>query len=157
MDLSIKIEDYVLNIRAGAVIIHNNKVLLHRNMNEDHHAILGGRVSIGESSEETIKREILEELGKKIEITGYVATIENFFEMKNSKYHEIMFIHRAEFCDEEDKLIVDTIHNIEGRKELIYEWVDINELDKINLAPTSMIEILKKGNFPVHKIHNELK
>ena len=157
MDLTIKLKDYKLNIRAGAVIIHNNKVLLHRNTNSDHYAILGGRVSIGESSEETIKREILEEIGKEIEITGYLATIENFFEMKNSKYHEIMFIYRAEFCDEDDKLMIETLSNLEGREGLIYEWIDINELDKINLAPTCMIEILKKGDFPIHKIHNELK
>lgn len=54
----------------------------------------------GENSANTIKREIKEELGKNIEITGYIATIENFFEMKCSKYHEIMFIHKIEFTDE---------------------------------------------------------
>ena len=65
MDLTIDIGDYRLNVRAAAFIIHNNKVLTHRNINKDHYCIPGGRIEIGESSEETVKREIQEELGKK--------------------------------------------------------------------------------------------
>ena len=72
MDLTLDVEDYKLNIRAAGVIIHNNKILAHRNLNKDHYCIPGGRVEIGENSEETVKREIQEELGKQIEITGYV-------------------------------------------------------------------------------------
>ena len=99
MDLTLDVEDYKLNIRAAGVIIHNNKILAHRNLNKDHYCIPGGRVEIGENSEETVKREIQEELGKQIEITGYVATIENFFEMNESKYHEIYFLHEIEFTN----------------------------------------------------------
>ena len=85
MDITIDVEDYKLNIRAAGIIIHNNKLLTHRNVNSDHYALPGGRVEIGENSEETIKREILEETGKEIEIKGYISTIENFFEMNNQK------------------------------------------------------------------------
>ena len=102
MDITIDVGDYKLNVRAGVVIIHNNKILLHRNVNSDHYAMIGGRVEIGENSEHTIKREVQEELGKEIEITGYVSTVENFFEMKGAKYHEIMFIYKAEFIKEEE-------------------------------------------------------
>ena len=73
MDLTLDVEDYKLNIRAGGVIIHNNKVLTHRNINKEHYCMPGGRIEIGESSEQTIKREIQEELGKQIEITGYLS------------------------------------------------------------------------------------
>lgn len=65
MDLTIDVENYKLNIRAAGVIIHNGKVLVHRNINSDHYALIGGRVEIGESSADTVKREIQEELGKK--------------------------------------------------------------------------------------------
>lgn len=82
MDLTIDIGNYRLNVRAAALIIHNNKVLTHRNINKDHYCIPGGRIEIGESSEETVKREIQEELGKKIKIEKYITTIENFSSMK---------------------------------------------------------------------------
>ena len=92
MDLSLDINDYKLNIRAAGLIIHNNKILTHRNINADHYCLPGGRVELGESSDKTIKREIKEELGKDIEIQKYVSTIENFFILDGKKYHEIFFL-----------------------------------------------------------------
>lgn len=157
MDITINVEDYKLNVRAGAIIIHNNKVLLHRNINSDHYALVGGRVEIGENSEKTIKREIEEEMGKEIEITGYIATIENFFEMKESKYHEIMFVHKAEFKNEEDKQKTETIKNIEGEDYLQYEWIDLDKIDEYPLKPQVIKEILKEKTYPAHKINNDMK
>ena len=77
MDLTIQVEDYKLNIRAAAIIIHNGKILVHRNVNSDHYALVGGRIAIGEDSATTVLREIKEEIGKEAEIIGYVSTIEN--------------------------------------------------------------------------------
>lgn len=157
MDITIDIEDYKLNVRAAGIIIHNNKVLLHKNINENHYALIGGRVEIGENSADTVKREIKEELGKDVEITGYISTIENFFEMKGSKYHEIMFVHKIEFTNEEDKNIEYTMKNIEGKDYLKYEWIDLDKIDEYPLAPNIMKDILKEKKFPTHKINDELK
>ncbi len=157
MDLTLNVEDYKLNVRAGGVVIHNNKVLTHRNLNDDHYCLPGGRIEIGENSEDTIIREIQEELGKVIEITGYVATIENFFEMKGSKYHELYFVHRIDFKDVEDKKINTTMHNKEGKEYLQYEWLDLNEIDKYNLLPLCLKDILKQKQFPVHVINDDFK
>ncbi|MCR5147233.1 MAG: NUDIX domain-containing protein [Clostridia bacterium] len=157
MDLTINVEDYKLNIRAAGIIIHNGKFLAHRNVNSDHYALIGGRVAIGEDSATTVIREIKEEMGKDAEITGYVSTIENFFEMKDSKYHEIMFVHKVEFKDEEDKKIEYTLKNIEGREELQYEWIDIDKVDEYNVVPVAIKSVLKEKNWPVHRINNELK
>lgn len=156
MDLTIDVEDYKLNVRAAGVIIHNNKVLAHKNINSDHYALIGGRVAIGDDSEKTVKREIQEELGKEIEITGYVATVENFFEMKDAKYHEILFIHRAEFKNEEDNKIEYTLKNIEGKDYLQYEWLDLGKIEEYPLLPEAVKEVLKENKFPVHKINNEM-
>lgn len=153
MDITIDVENYKLNIRAAVVIIHNNKVLTHRNINSNHYALPGGRVEIGENSADTIKREISEEMGKKIEITGYISTIENFFEMNNQKYHEIMFIHKAEFVNEEDKILQETIKNIEGKDFLQYDWVDLDKIDEYPIMPKVIKEILKEKIYPVHKIN----
>ncbi len=155
MDLTLDIEDYKLNIRAAAVIIHNNKILVHKNVRKDHCALPGGRIAIGENSEETIKREIKEEIGKETEIIGYIGTIENFFEMNQKKYYEILFIHRVEFINEEDKKIDYTIHNIEGKEYLEYEWLDVDKIKEYNILPKCLKDILKSQNFPVHIINND--
>lgn len=137
-------------------MIHNGKILVHKNINLDHYALIGGRVEIGESSADTVKREIKEELGKDIEITGYISTIENFFEMKGSKYHEIMFVHKIEFTNEEDKKIEYTMKNIEGKDYLKYEWIDLENIDECPLLPIAIKDILKENKFPTHKINNDL-
>ena len=153
MDLTLDLDDYRLNIRAGAAIIHNNKILTHKNINKDHYCLPGGRIEIGESSEETVKRELQEELKKDVEITGYVATIENFFGLDDKKYHEIYFLHRVEFANEEDKKIDSTMHNMEGKDYLIYEWLDLDKIDEYNLLPACLKDVLKSTNFPHHVIN----
>ena len=157
MDLTIKMDDYKLNIRATAIIIHNNKLLTHKDKNYDHYALIGGRVQEGEDSKTTVEREILEETGKKIQILDYACTIENFFEAEGQKFHELMFTYNAEFENEEDKKIEETIKNIEGEENLRYEWIDLDKIDEYNLVPHSLKEILKKKKFPVHIINDDIK
>lgn len=156
MDLTIDVEDYKLNVRAAGVIIHNNKILVHKNINSDHYSLIGGRVEIGEDSETTVKREIKEELGKEVEVTGYVSTIENFFEMKGKKYHEILFIHKAEFTNEEDKKIEHILKNMEGKDYLQYEWLELDKIEEYPLLPKIVKKVLKENKFPVHKINKEI-
>lgn len=156
-DLAIKMDDYKLNIRAAGVIIHNGKVLLHKKKSSDHCALLGGHVKIGENSQDTVKREMKEELGKEIEIIGYISTVENFFELDGLKYHEIMFVYKAEFCEEEDKKIECAMENVEegGKSNVHYEWIDINDLEKRQLRPQKIIAAIKDGGYPVHLINED--
>ena len=140
MDITIDVNDYKLNVRAACVIKHNNKILVHKNINSNHYCLIGGRVKIGEDSETTIKREVEEEIGKQIEITGYIATIENFFEMKGSKYHEYMFVYQAEFKEAEDKI-----------------WLDLDNINEQPILPQVVKEILKEGKYPEHKINIDSK
>lgn len=155
MDITIEVQDYILNVRAAVVIIHNDKILVHRNINSNHYALVGGRVEVGEDSVATVKREIKEEMGKEIEIIGYISTIENFFIMNGKKYHEIEFVHLAEFKEEKDKLIQDTIKNIEGKDYLQYEWIERNKIDQVPLMPVKIQSVLKNGKYPLHVINKD--
>lgn len=77
--------------------------------------------------------------------------------MKDAKYHEILFIHRAEFKNEEDKKIEYTLKNIEGKDYLQYEWLDLGKIEEYPLLPEAVKEVLKENKFPVHKINNDMK
>ena len=157
MDLTVVLDNKKLNIRACALIIHNNKLLVHNNVNESHVALVGGRVKIGESSEDTLKREIKEEMGKEIEILEYVSTIENFFDADDMPYHEIMFVYRVDFKDEEDKKIIDSIKNIEGEDELRYDWIDLDKIEQYPLKPQILKSMIKNKNFSIHEINDDRK
>ena len=96
--------------------------------------------------------EIHEELGKEIEIIKYISTIENFFEMNNIKYHEILFVYQAEFVEDMDKKIESTLENVEGKEFLHYEWIDLDKIEQYPLLPKVLKRIIKENEFPVHKI-----
>lgn len=153
MDLTVELDGKILNVRAAGMIIHNNKILVHRNINHDHYALIGGRVMVGENSIDTIKREMHEELGKEVEVEECVSVVENFFTMKGKRYHEIMFIHKVDFVNEEDKLIDYILDNIEGKDYLKYMWLDLDKIDEYIILPKVAKEILKGSKFPVHKVN----
>ena len=157
MDLTVVLDNKKLNIRACALIIHNNKLLVHNNVNESHVALVGGRVKIGESSEDTLKREIKEEMGKENEILEYVSTIENFFDADDMPYHEIMFVYKVDFKNDEDKKIIDSIKNIEGEDELRYDWIDLDKIEEYTLKPQILKSMIKNKNFSIHEINDDRK
>ena len=48
-----------------------------------------------------------------------------------------------------------SLHNIEGKEYLNYEWIDLDEIDKYNIVPACLKEILKQKQFPVHRIYED--
>ncbi len=82
-------------IRARAVILHEQKLLVVKHRPEaDYYALPGGHMDPGETPQECVKREIMEELGITPELgrllyvhtfrdKGVVDTVEFFFEVTN--------------------------------------------------------------------------
>lgn len=150
MDVSTNVGEYVFNYRVAGIITHNGKILVHKNVKKNHYAFAGGRVKAGESSKEALKREFMEELGKPIEILKFKTMVENFFVMNEKKYHELMVIYDIEFKEEQDKKIEDTLKCIEPGKEIEYVWIPISEIEKYELQPQGMKEMLAKKEENIH-------
>jgi 8-oxo-dGTP pyrophosphatase MutT (NUDIX family) len=62
---------------------------------------LGGAIEFGESAEEAVAREFLEELGKPIRCIKQVCVLENLYSHEGSLGHEIVFAFEAELSDAE--------------------------------------------------------
>lgn len=69
----------MLNIRAGAIIMKNGKVLMAGNSRTDYLYSVGGRIKMGETAEDAVMREVLEETGVKMEIDRLGFVHENYF------------------------------------------------------------------------------
>lgn len=85
MDVSVIINNTKFNYRVATLIKNDDKLLLHKSKEDDFYAIPGGRIMIGENSENALKRELQEEIGAKINIKDYLGTVENFFEYNEKK------------------------------------------------------------------------
>ena len=79
------------NYRVVGIALDGDRVLLHRWEKDDFWALPGGRGELLEPAEETLAREMREELGVDIRIERLVWVVENFFEYDDHDYHELAF------------------------------------------------------------------
>lgn len=95
-DCTVPIDDGLLNIRVGAIICRGNEFLMMENDKDPFLYSVGGRVKFGETAQEAIVREVLEETGTQMEIDRLGFVHENYFYLdepgrKNQVVYEISF------------------------------------------------------------------
>lgn len=146
----------VFNYRTCAVIIDEERLLLHKMKDDDFWTLIGGRVQMLESSECAIEREVKEELGESVKINRLLWTVENFFNFNDRDYHEISTIYSINL--EKDSWVINqttSFHGLEGDK-LIYKWFNSEELKSLNIKPSFVKEKLTiLPNTVNHIIHRE--
>lgn len=79
-DMCVPCGDGLINIRVGAIIIKDGKVLMAGNKKTDYLYSVGGRIKFGETAEEAVVREVLEETGVKMEVERLGFVHENYFQ-----------------------------------------------------------------------------
>ena len=158
---SIKMKTERLNFkfRVSGIVIKDNKLLVVDMDDSGFLCLPGGYVELGETTEEACIRELEEEVGKKFKINEYCGVIENFFKNKfNKNIHEISFYYTLVPTQELDTNNFTLMENDKGNIiKLDFKWIDINKIDKFDIRPEFLKEILKnKLNFN-HLVIDELK
>ena len=158
--IKIKTDDYNFKFRVSGLIIRNNKLLLVDMDDSGFLCLPGGYVELGETTEEAVKRELVEEIGKDVIVKKYLGVVENYFINKFSKkMHEISFYYLMDFThlniEESNFTLIenDKGHNI----KLDFKWINRDELDKFDIRPNFLKELLKNKKIEFnHFIFNEL-
>jgi len=114
--ISYKSDEGIFNFRVAAVIIHNNKVLLHRDENDNFWALPGGRCEMLEFSKDTIQREMQEEINEKINVNKLLWIVENIFNHKSENNHEIGLYYSANFVENSQAINKNEFFGIELSK-----------------------------------------
>ena len=114
-------------IDSGPVIVENNKVLLNKHGDDNFWKFCGGQVEENEVNlKETAKREAKEEMGVEIEILDgnpYILQVEKEIEGRSVSVILAHFL---------AKRVGEPAPGDDIRE---WAWLDINDLDKENLAP----------------------
>ncbi|SNS84216.1 8-oxo-dGTP pyrophosphatase MutT, NUDIX family [Ekhidna lutea] len=132
------------NFRSIALLIEDNSILIQRDLKDDFWALPGGRVELFENSNDTVVREIYEELGWKVQANRPVWFIENFFKIGRTNFHEIATIYLMDLVDYAKH---EPAHEFKGLEDhLIFQWFDISKLDQINFRPRELRS--KLGHLP---------
>ena len=140
-DITVKVGEHIINYRVSAIFRYGNKILLHHELNSIHYTLPGGRVKEGETTEETLRREIKEEMGQEVKIIKPISFMENLFTDNKKKYHEILVTYELEFLDKSmyEKEVMPTI---EKDKELEFIWYDIDKLNDIIFVPKALKDLI---------------
>ncbi|MCP4354244.1 MAG: NUDIX domain-containing protein [Proteobacteria bacterium] len=145
MDILFRTENGRFNYRVAFVISDDNceRFLIHTIKGFDFWLFPGGRGQIGEFSNETISRELKEELGdiniKKIKA---VAFAENIFDFKG-KTHEISLFYHVSVCEDSTILSKEGVFEGKEGEKYLYKWVTLQELESVKLQPAFALDILK--------------
>lgn len=131
-NINFKKGNYGFNFRVAGYITCQDKVLLQKDLDEDHYNLIGGRVQFGETTEEALVREIEEEIGVKVKEPKLIHIAENFFGWHGLQAHEIDFV----FAIELSKKYLEKFshfHILDQEEETV--WVDKKDIRKYNCQP----------------------
>ena len=113
--------------------------------NETFYRPLGGGVEFGETAEETVRRELKEEINADVEDIRFLGALENIFTFNNDKYHEIVLVHDGVLKEPglyEQAVIVG--HEADVEEPFKAMWMSLNEFreGKFILYPDGLLELL---------------
>ena len=151
-DINVEIMGKTFNARVCVLIIKNEKVLLQKRKTDKVWALPGGKIQILEKTEDAIRREIKEELDENITDLKFVSFTENFFNLNDEDIHQYIFTFAGNLeSNKYDDL--DEFDSIEKGKNIIYKWIKIDDLNKVEVRPSNInkqIENLKNNRIDTY-------
>ncbi|MBO4807741.1 MAG: NUDIX domain-containing protein [Lachnospiraceae bacterium] len=128
-DMTVPCEEGLINIRVGAIIMKNGKLLMVGNDKNEYLYSVGGRIKFGETSEEAIVREVLEETGVKLEVDRLGFIHENYFYGDNEKnlgklIYEISYYFYMKTPEDFEPVCMSMT---EDDHEEFLRWIDIDD------------------------------
>ncbi|MCM2290925.1 NUDIX hydrolase [Allorhizobium sp. BGMRC 0089] len=114
----------LFSFRVAGLIFQEGHVLVQQGAGDRYWAFPGGRAEIGESTEETIIREMREELDREVGIDRLLLTVENFFSFDDYRAHELGFYYLLTLKTPLPFHRQEIVHRvIDGPTEVLFRWV----------------------------------
>ena len=153
-DLTFKYDELNMkfNIRVAGIIVNNDEYLIQKSDSNDYYSLIGGRAQLGESTAETIIREIKEEIGISISPKDLklIDVIENFFLLRGINMHELLFIYRITIPDNLRKDSYPTL----DKDNSINTWFTKEKLNKLDLRPIIIKDLIQSTTL-IHQIYKD--
>jgi len=141
------------NFRIAAYVTCKGKVLLAKHDDAPFYNMVGGRIQMGESSEDAIKREFKEELGIEDFEGRLMYVAENFFDWMDHYVQELLFIYRVEL-DEKYYDMLDHYKILDSKCEYTY-WFEREELKDLVLRPEVILKLGDLDDVVHHKVNKQ--
>jgi len=153
--ISVRIDSYQFQLRAAAVVIEENHLLLHRLKGDEFWALPGGRVNAGEQAEHTISREFIEELDLEVVCGEMLCVGENFFNYKGVKHHEVGLYFSVILPTDSKLRDKGKAHaGTEDGRHLEFKWFPLPIMHNIDFRPKVLQESLSSSVVPKHFVQH---
>lgn len=123
--------------RIVGVAIHDEHALLHRAIHDTFWSLPGGRCEATEASDETLIREMQEEMGLTVNVERLLWIVENFFTIDGRSWHELGLYYQMTLPADAPQLNVTApFPGMETNDiPLIFQWFPLADLPSLQLYP----------------------
>ena len=138
MDISFKTKHGRFNYRVSAVIIRNDCLLTMQDNAYSYSYLPGGRVKMGETSEQAMRREMQEELHADLPLLRPLWFCQDFFTEEDTleRFHEICIY----FLVNGRTLPEESFSYAEGERFNRFSWTPLSALKEMHLYPVFIRE-----------------
>jgi 8-oxo-dGTP pyrophosphatase MutT (NUDIX family) len=141
--------------RAAGILSTDGLVLLQKKVADKFWAVPGGRIEVGESSEQALLREIKEEMDWEPRGSNLICILEHQFEHGGESYHQHGFYYLIPAVELRERYPYppgDEFRICEP--DLIFCWVLQSGLEEIDIRPSVLTDLLREPPPAlIHKAH----
>jgi 8-oxo-dGTP pyrophosphatase MutT (NUDIX family) len=149
--ISFRIDAHRFHLRAAAIALEHEHLLLHKLEGDTFWALPGGRVEAGEEASQTIVREFHEELNIRVTCNELLGVGENFFEYRGEPHHELGLYFSVSLPEYSEIKDMEKTHvGVEGSRRLVFKWFSLSELRDLDFRPMALRDSLVSGKIPTH-------
>lgn len=121
-------------IARGITINGRGEVLLCRNVDKGYYYLPGGHIEFGETAEEALAREYLEETGVRVTVGDFAGASQNEFKVKGKQTHEVNLMFHVKLPRG------GRVRSVEDW--IAFDWVSVSSLFKADVRPASVAKWL---------------
>ena len=157
-DLDLRRGDSLFRFRVCAVCLENGSVLLQQIAGTDYWFLPGGCGQLMETSEDSLRRELREELDAEAEVVRLLWVAENFFTLGGTAFHEVGLYFLVKLAAGTPILERDELTGLDNDTLVLNRWHDLNDLDGLRLVPDFLTRGLRNlPGHPAHLVHRDAR